>query len=137
VAVVLRRVVVVTRYALSWCRSADSHPGSLIVPTWPIFALADGLAHGWRDSDRYKAVVVEPEAGNYIAVVSTTADPLKIPDWLPTASQALRLRVAGGALRPRKPIDSGDCGEKTEGSPPSAVLLWRTGRQNEEKRRGN
>jgi hypothetical protein len=99
--------------------------------------LADGLAHGWRDSDRYKAVVVEPEAGNYIAVVSTTADPLKIPDWLPTASQALRLRVAGGALRPRKPIDSGDCGEKTEGSPPSAVLLWRTGRQNEEKRRGN
>ena len=41
--------------------------------------------------------------------------PHKIPDWLPTASQALRMRVAGGALQPRKPIDSGDCGEKAEG----------------------
>ena len=63
--------------------------------------------------------------------------PRKIPDRLPTASQPLRLRVAGGALRPRKPIDSGNCGEKAEGSPPSAVLLRRTGRQNEEKRRGH
>ena len=66
-----------------------------------------------------------------------TKDPLKIPDRLPTASQALRLRVAGGALWPKEPIDSGNCGEKAEGSPPSAVLLRRTGRQNEEKRRGH
>jgi hypothetical protein len=47
---------------------------------------------------------------------------LKIPDRLPTASQPLRLRVAGGALRPKEPIDSGDrglsgmrAGEKSEG----------------------
>jgi hypothetical protein len=52
--------------------------------------------------------------------------PPKIPDWLPTASLAVRLRVAGGALRPRKPLDSGDCGGKAE---------RRT--QNEEKSRGN
>src|ERR1035437_37163 len=63
--------------------------------------------------------------------------PFKIPEWLPTASQATRLRVACGALWPREPIDSGDCGEKAEGSPPSAVLLRRTGRQKAEKRMGN
>ena len=79
-----------------------------------------GVALGWR-------------RGAYRA----TADPLKIPDWLPTASQALRLRVACRALWPKEPIDSGDCGEKAAGSPPSAVLLWRTGTQNEEKRREN
>src|ERR1035437_3487713 len=61
----------------------------------------------------------------------------KIPDRLPTSSQAVRLRVACTAPWPKEPIDSGDCGEKAEGSPPSAVLLRRTGRQNEEKRRGN
>src|ERR1035437_7408760 len=52
--------------------------------------------------------------------------PLKIPEWLPTASQATRLRVACGALWPREPINSGDCGGKAEG---------RT--QNEERRRRN
>src|ERR1035441_8997965 len=52
--------------------------------------------------------------------------PLKIPDRLPTASQALRLRVAGWAPRPTEPTDCGDCGEKEEG---------RT--QNEEKRGRN
>src|ERR1035437_5482134 len=52
--------------------------------------------------------------------------PLKIPDWLPTTSQPVRLRVACRSLWPKEPIDSGDCGEKEEG---------RT--QNEEKRRGN
>src|ERR1035437_4611487 len=51
-----------------------------------------------------------------------TAAPLKIPDRLPTASQALRLRVACRALWPTEPIDSGDCGEKAAGR-----------RQNEEK----
>src|ERR1035437_3029716 len=60
------------------------------------------------------------------------ADPLKIPEWLPSTSQATRLRVACRALWPKEPIDSGDSGEKAEGSPPSAVLLRRTGRQNEE-----
>jgi hypothetical protein len=49
--------------------------------------------------------------------------PLKIPEWLPTTPQAIRLRVACKARRPREPIDSGDCGEKAEGR-----------RQNEQKR---
>ena len=49
--------------------------------------------------------------------------PLKIPEWLPSTSQATRLQVACRALWPRKSKDSGDCGisgergsEKTAGS---------------------
>src|ERR1035437_4037926 len=59
--------------------------------------------------------------------IGTNANAMaKIPDRLPTSSQAVPMRVAGGALWPKKPIDSGDCGEKEEGR-----------RQNEEKSRGN
>ena len=41
---------------------------------------------------------------------------LKIPEWLPSASQATRLQVAGRPLWPRKSRDSGDCGEQAAGS---------------------
>ena len=65
----------------------------------------------------------------------------KIPEWLPTTSQATRLWVACGALWPRKSKDSRDCGlsgkqggEKAEGSPPFAVSLRRMERQNAEIR---
>src|ERR1035437_7147289 len=53
--------------------------------------------------------------------------PLKIPEWLPTASQATRLRVACGALWPKEPIDSGDCGEKAEGRRPNEEKRGRKG----------
>ncbi len=57
---------------------------------------------------------------------------IRLPEWMPSTSQATRLQQACSALWPRESKISRDCGEKAEGSPPSAVSLRRTGRQNEE-----
>jgi len=76
---------------------------------------------------------VEPQSPGLVGAlwelwgsIEVALDPLKIPEWLPTTSQATRLRVACRVLWPRAPIDSGVCGEMAEGRWPKA-----------EKSRGN
>jgi hypothetical protein len=104
-----------------------------------------GIGHGSRSRMEHKWLPrrIKPEPGIMVALSGlehgfgvalgwrrgayrATADPLKIPDRLPTSSQAVRLRVAWRELWPKEPIDIGGWGEKAEGR-----------RKKAEKSRGN
>src|ERR1035437_728644 len=70
----------------------DGHAGfRLVVPGKVTLGDVDpAVRQGWQ----------QPQVGR-----CGTRDPLKIPDWLPTTPQAIRLRVACKALWPKEPID--------------------------------